>query len=146
MGYEDDMWGVGENAETSYSKNEIDKMMSDLYEDIMAEVKEVYHTPKQGKSNYFRIHPKRVANKDLIKQKLFEYLNGWLGGPHLYKDKYGTICLTEPHQPYPIGEAQRDQWIACWERALEKIDAPEDFRAMTREPIGRMASFLVNQK
>ena len=42
MGYEDDMWGVGENAETSYSKNEIDKMMSDLYEDIMAEVKEVY--------------------------------------------------------------------------------------------------------
>jgi len=75
MGYEDDMWGVGENAETSYSKNEIDKMMSDLNEDIMAEVKEVYHTPKQGKSNYFRIHPKRVANKDLIKQKLFEYLN-----------------------------------------------------------------------
>jgi hemoglobin len=83
-------------------------------------------------------------NLDLIKQKLFEYLNGWLGGPHLYKDKYGTICLTEPHQPYPIGEAQRDQWIACWDRALEKVDAPEEFRAMTREPIQRMASFLVN--
>ena len=75
MGYEDEMWGVGENAENSYSKNEIDKMMSDLFEDIMAEVKEVYHTPKQGKSNYFRIHPKRVAYKNLIKQKLFEYLN-----------------------------------------------------------------------
>jgi hemoglobin len=83
-------------------------------------------------------------NLDLIKQKLFEYLNGWLGGPHLYKDKYGTICLTEPHQPYPIGEAQRDQWIACWDRALEKVDAPEEFRTMTREPIQRMASFLVN--
>ena len=85
------------------------------------------------------------ANLDLIKQKLFEYLNGWLGGPHLYKDRYGTICLTDPHQPYPIGEDQRDQWIACWERALEKVDAPDDFRAMTREPIQRMASFLVNQ-
>jgi len=85
-----------------------------------------------------------AANLDLIKEKLFEYLNGWLGGPHLYKDKYGTICLTEPHQPYPIGEDQRDQWIACWNRALEKMDAPEDFRAMTKEPIERMASFLVN--
>jgi hemoglobin len=85
-----------------------------------------------------------AENLDLIKQKLFEYLNGWLGGPHLYKDKYGTICLTEPHQPYPIGEEQRDQWIACWERALEKVDAPADFREMTREPIGRMAGFLVN--
>ena len=62
-----------------------------------------------------------AANLDLIKEKLFEYLNGWLGGPHLYKDKYGTICLTDPHQPYPIGEAQRDQWIACWEPALEKV-------------------------
>ena len=86
-----------------------------------------------------------AKNLDLIKQKLFEYLNGWLGGPHLYKDKYGTICLTEPHQPYPIGEEQRDQWIACWELALEKVDAPADFREMTKEPIVRMAGFLVNQ-
>lgn len=87
-----------------------------------------------------------AANLDLIQQKLFEYLNGWLGGPHLYKDKYGTICLTEPHQPYPIGEDQRDQWMACWERALERINAPDEFRNMTREPIFRMASFLMNQK
>ena len=86
-----------------------------------------------------------AANLDLIKEKLFQYLNGWLGGPHLYKDKYGTICLTDPHQPYPIGAEQRDQWIACWERALEKVDAPHDFRDMTREPIARMANFLVNQ-
>jgi hemoglobin len=85
-----------------------------------------------------------AENLDLIKEKLFEYLNGWLGGPHLYKDKYGTICLTEPHQPYPIGEAQRDQWVSCWDLALQKIDAPNDFREMTREPIQRMANFLVN--
>jgi hemoglobin len=85
-----------------------------------------------------------AANLELIKQKLFEYLNGWLGGPHLYKDKYGTICLTEPHQPYPIGEDQRDQWVACWERALQKVAAPAEFREMTKEPVVRMANFLVN--
>jgi len=86
-----------------------------------------------------------AENLDVIQEKLFEYLNGWLGGPHLYKDKYGTICLTEPHQPYPIGADQRDQWVACWDRALEKVDAPEEFRAMTKEPVYRMANFLVNQ-
>lgn len=85
-----------------------------------------------------------AENLDLIREKLFEYLNGWLGGPHLYKDRYGTICLTEPHQPYPIGADQRDQWVACWDRALEKVAAPDDFRAMTKEPIYRMANFLVN--
>ena len=83
-------------------------------------------------------------NLEVIQQKLFEYLNGWLGGPHLYQDKYGTICLTEPHQPYPIGEAQRDQWIACWDLALDKVAAGDDFRTMTKEPIARMANFLVN--
>jgi hemoglobin len=83
-------------------------------------------------------------NLDVIKEKLFEYLNGWLGGPHLYQDRYGTICLTEPHQPYPIGESQRDQWIACWGLAMDKVDAPEAFREMTKEPIFRMANFLVN--
>jgi hemoglobin len=85
-----------------------------------------------------------AENLTVIKQKLYEYLNGWLGGPHLYKDKYGTICLTDPHQPYPIGAEQRDQWIACWNRAVEKVDAPAEFRAMTKEPIARMANFLVN--
>jgi hemoglobin len=85
-----------------------------------------------------------AENLDLIKEKLFEYLNGWLGGPHLYKDKYGTICLTEPHQPYPIGAEQRDQWIACWSMAMEKVAAPAEFRDMTKEPVFRMANFLVN--
>ncbi len=85
-----------------------------------------------------------AANLDLIKQKLFEYLNGWLGGPHLYKDKYGTICLTEPHELYAIAASHRDQWITCWESAMDKVDAPEEFRKMTREPIFRMANFLVN--
>jgi hemoglobin len=85
-----------------------------------------------------------AENLTVIKQKLYEYLNGWLGGPHLYKDKYGTICLTDPHQPYRIGAEQRDQWIACWNRAVEKVDAPAEFRAMTKEPIARMANFLVN--
>lgn len=83
-------------------------------------------------------------NLELIQQKLFEYLNGWLGGPHLYEDKYGTICLTEPHQPYPIGAEQRDQWLACWDRALDIVAAPVEFREMTAKPIYRMANFLVN--
>jgi hemoglobin len=111
------------------------KALASAFYDAMDELEEA--------EDVRRMH---AANLDLIKQKLFEYLNGWLGGPHLYKDKYGTICLTEPHQPYPIGEDQRDQWIACWNRALENIDAPEDFRQMTEEPIQRMANFMVNQR
>ena len=81
-----------------------------------------------------------------IKQKLFEYLNGWLGGPHLYKEKYGKICLMDQHKPFPIGEAERDQWLLCFDKALEKIDAPQEVRDMVRQPILNLADFIVNQR
>src|SRR5690554_507718 len=68
-------------------------------------------------------HIRKMHGESLvdIKEKLFEYLNGWLGGPHLYKEKYGTICLTEPHKRFEIDESARDQWVLCWNKAMEKI-------------------------
>lgn len=81
-----------------------------------------------------------------IKQKLFEYLNGWLGGPHLYKQKYGKICLTDPHKPYAIGTAERDQWLTCFEKALDRVGASDEVKEMVKEPIFRMADFMVNQR
>jgi len=31
-----------------------------------------------------------------MKEKLADYLTGWMGGPPLYADKHGTVCMTEP--------------------------------------------------
>ncbi len=44
-----------------------------------------------------------------MKEKLTEYLVGWMGGPPLYADKYGTVCMTTPHKPYAIGPAERQR-------------------------------------
>ena len=38
-----------------------------------------------------------------MKQKLAEYLTGWMGGPPVYAEKYGSVCMTEPHAAYHIG-------------------------------------------
>lgn len=89
------------------------------------------------------MHGQSLVN---IKQKLFEYLNGWLGGPHLYQEKYGTICLTDPHKPYDIGEAERDQWLVCWDKAMESINASDEVREMVRPAIFQMADFMVNRR
>lgn len=80
-----------------------------------------------------------------IKEKLFEYLNGWMGGPHLYKEKYGSICLTDPHKPYEIDSILRDQWLNCFDKALEREGASEETRLMIKDPIFRMADFMVNK-
>jgi hemoglobin len=86
------------------------------------------------------------ANLDSIKQKLFEYLSGWMGGPRLYFEKYGKICLDKPHEPYAIGTAERDQWLLCMDTALERINASEEVKAMLKQPMFNMAERMRNRE
>lgn len=84
-------------------------------------------------------------NLDSIKQKLFEYLSGWLGGPPLYAQKNGTVCLTDPHAPYSIGSKERDQWLACMDEALTRVGASADLKQMLKEPFFAVADIVRNQ-
>ena len=77
-----------------------------------------------------------------VSEKLYQYLSGWLGGPHLYQEKFGTICLTKPHKPYAIGEAERDQWLQCMDKALNEIGASDELKTMLKEPVYRLADFM----
>ncbi len=79
-----------------------------------------------------------------VENKLFEYLSGWLGGPNLYLEKYGSICLTSPHKPYAINEQARDQWLLCMDKALEKVNADTDTKAMLKQPMYDIANFIKN--
>lgn len=126
------------NEKTPYEllgKEEGIKALAHAFYDIMDETAEVE-----------TIRNMHAQSKDAIKQKLFEYLNGWLGGPHLYKQKYGKICLTDPHKPYAIGSSERDQWLLCFEKALERVGASNEVKAMVKEPVFRMADFMVNKR
>jgi hemoglobin len=81
-----------------------------------------------------------------IKEKLFEYLSGWLGGPPLYVKKYGGFCLTKPHAKYAIGEKERDQWLRCMDQALQDVNAPAELREAARKPFFRIADTVRNQR
>lgn len=80
-----------------------------------------------------------------IRQKLFEYLCGWLGGPNHYLEKYGNMCMTSPHKGYAIGEKERDQWLLCMEKALEDIQASDELKKMLELPMFRIADAIKNQ-
>lgn len=79
-----------------------------------------------------------------VKQKLYEYLSGWLGGPHHYHKKYGTVCLSKPHNPYAIGPAERDQWLLCMDEALRRVGASGEIKAMLKAPMFRIADAIRN--
>lgn len=84
-----------------------------------------------------------AANLDEIKEKLYEYLSGWLGGPPHYADKHG-VCLTKPHKPYAIGPAERDQWLLCMDEALNRVGASTEVKAMLKGPMYAIADAIRN--
>ncbi|HLS97596.1 MAG: group II truncated hemoglobin [Porticoccaceae bacterium] len=84
------------------------------------------------------------ANLDEIKEKLFEFLSGWMGGPPLYFQRKGTICLTSPHKPFAINAAHRDQWLRCMDEALEAVGASAEVKAMLKEPMFQLADIVRN--
>lgn len=63
------------------------------------------------------IHPDDLTNS---RDKLFMFLSGWSGGPPLYIQTYGHPRLRQRHMPFPIGKAERDEWLWCMDRALEQ--------------------------
>ncbi len=80
-----------------------------------------------------------------MKERLAEYLIGWMGGPPVYAQKYGSVCMTKPHAGFAIGESERDQWLLCMDRALDAIDAEPALREMLKEPMFGIADMIRNR-
>lgn len=90
----------------------------------------------------------RAMHKDdlgPVRESLFEFLSGWLGGPPLYVQRTGTVCLAKPHRPYPIGEAERDQWMFCMRQALADTVESEKLRDLLDKPFFMVADFVRNR-
>lgn len=84
-------------------------------------------------------------NLKISREKLFLFLSGWLGGPDLYIQKYGHPRLRARHMPFTIGTAERDQWMACMNRAMEEMDLDPSLRKALSEAFWKTADFMRNR-
>ena len=55
------------------------------------------------------------------RQKLFEYLSGWLGGPPLFTDKYGPPMLRRRHFAARIASREAEGWLLCFRKAWAEM-------------------------
>lgn len=79
------------------------------------------------------MHPQDLTES---KDKLARFLCGWLGGPSLYREKYGPISIPQAHRHLAIGSPERDAWLACMADAL----ARQDYKPVFREYLLRALS------
>jgi len=91
------------------------------------------------------IRAMHVGDLAPIRGKLFDFLSGWLGGPPLYAERTGSVCITAAHGPFAIGEAERDQWLICMRRALVEEGVSEEVRRMLDQPLFMIADFVRNR-
>ena len=92
------------------------------------------------------IRKMHARNLGPMKDKLSDYLIGWMGGPPLYHQKHGTVCMTEPHEPFAIGPEERDQWLLCMKKALDAVGASDELKQMLDKPMFRIADAVRNRE
>ncbi len=85
------------------------------------------------------------ADDSVSRQKLYEYLVEWTGGPDLYSSHRGHPRLRMRHIPFVIGEEEVDTWLVCMERALDEAHVEGDVRAFLDERITGLAHHMRNQ-
>jgi hemoglobin len=62
------------------------------------------------------------------RKKLAYFLSGWLGGPKLYSENFGSITIPSAHKHLPIGLDESEAWILCMQKAVEEQYYEESFK------------------
>ena len=96
--------------------------------------------------DYFGIRQLHPASLAGLREKLFKFLMGWLGGPPLYEQEYGHPRLRARHLPYAIASAERDQWMACMIRAMADVDLEESLRTRLAQSFFQTADWMRNKE
>lgn len=78
------------------------------------------------------------------RQKLYEYLSGWLGGPPLYETKRGHPRLRMRHLPFSIGPDDASEWMRCFRKAMDETGVAGQIRDFLDTKLTPLAEHMVN--
>ncbi len=84
------------------------------------------------------------ANTSGSRQKLYEYLSGWLGGPPLYTIKRGHPQLRRRHLPFSIGPDPAAEWMRCMAVAMDDAGIEDPLREFLLDRFSPLADHMRN--
>jgi hemoglobin len=88
------------------------------------------------------LHPQDLTGS---RDKLYWFLCGWSGGPQYFVERFGHPRLRARHLPFPIGIAERDQWLFCMAQALQDRGLPESLQRPLIEAFAGVADWMRNR-
>lgn len=81
---------------------------------------------------------------DNIREKFFQYLSGWMGGPPLFEEKYGHPRLRQRHMHVKVTKKQAELWMLCMNNAMNKTVEDKQLKDHLRQAFGQLALHMVN--
>jgi|APMI01.1.fsa_nt_gi hemoglobin len=107
-------------------------------------VERIYHwmaeLPEAGPA--MRLHHPDMSE---VKRRLTAFLSGWLGGPDRFRPAYGEPFMRRRHMGFPIGNAERDAWMAAFRRALDEVVTDPALHGQLLSQFLAMAEHLRNR-
>jgi len=88
------------------------------------------------------MHPDDLTES---RDKLYEFLSGFLGGPPLYHQNRGHPKLRMRHLPFRIDEQARDQWLECMNQSLEELTDDKLLLMQLKSSFYKTAHHMINQ-
>lgn len=101
-------YGLGENSYRMAGElGGIIKLVDDFYNNMSS-----FTESKKIRD----MHPNDLSES---RKKLAYFLSGWLGGPLLYAENYGSISIPQAHRHLSVGREESQAWLLCMQNAVD---------------------------
>jgi hemoglobin len=78
-------------------------------------------------------------------ERLTLFLIQYWGGPPTYNERRGHPRLRMRHQPFAIGQAERDAWLGHMTVAVESLNLAPPIRKALLDYFGTASTAMINQ-
>ena len=84
------------------------------------------------------------ADKSLIRDKQYQFLTQFLGGPQIYTASYGHPKMRMRHAPHRIDKAAMEEWLRCMKISINENVEDSDLATVLYECFPKVAAHMVN--
>ncbi|MFP4436733.1 MAG: globin [Chloroflexaceae bacterium] len=92
-----------------------------------------------------RLRPMFPEDMEPGKEHQFLFLTQYFGGPPRYRASRGHPRLRMRHNPFPIGQQERDAWLEHMLAAIDEVGIAEPARSVMRTYFEQAATAMVNR-
>ncbi|MGJ8692749.1 MAG: group II truncated hemoglobin [Thalassotalea sp.] len=117
-------YGVGDNSyKMAGELSGITKLVDEFYHNM-----DVFSESK-------KIRNMHTSDLSASRKKLAYFLSGWLGGPKLYAENYGSINIPQAHKHLSIGIDESEAWLLCMQKAIDNQPYEAAFKIYLMEQL-----------